>query len=112
MWAHDAADLFSMRCPSACRAQLGASLGAPIEKFVAGHEVLWRTTRGQVRLHRCENAEWGLVWNTQALHQERGRAARELVQIGRNAAIYRRRRQLASALGPDGGDGDRVSWHP
>lgn len=98
--SRDAADLFSMRCPRACRARLAADLGAPLGQVVRGDEVEVFTARGgRVRLHRCQN-EWGLAWNPARLSDESSRAARELAQIRRNATVYQRRRALAAALAP------------
>jgi len=97
--ARDAADLFSMRCARACRARLGASLGAPVGRRGRGDDVEVATTRGgRIHLHRCADGAWGLVWNTTELAAERRRAAREHSQIERNVQIYRRRRALAAAL--------------
>jgi hypothetical protein len=97
--ARDAADLFSTRCRSACRAHLAAQLGAPVAQDPDGDEATVRTVRGGlVRLHRCDTGQWGLVWHTRGLDEERRHAARELVQIERNAQVYRRRRALADAL--------------
>jgi hypothetical protein len=98
--AADAADLFSVRCPHACRGKLGASLGAPLAQTQRGDEVEVRTARnGRLCLHRGSDGEWGLCWNVAALIAERARAAQELRQISGNAAVYRKRRELATALG-------------
>jgi hypothetical protein len=94
--AIDAADLFTQRCAEPCMSELAAAVGAPIaEHKVGGDEVEVQTTRGgRLRLHRGKDGWWGLVWNTQALSEERTRAARELIQIRHNATVYRRRRVL------------------
>jgi hypothetical protein len=102
--AHDAADLFSIRCPIECRTRLTARVGAPVGSQAGADEatVTVRTSRGgELRLFRSPEGLWGLVWNTAALSQERLQASRELRQISRNAAIYRKRRALAHELRPD-----------
>jgi hypothetical protein len=97
----DAADLFSARCPRECRVQLTANVGAPTKVTWDGDEVEVHTSRnGRFRLHRGPDGRWGLVWNTAALTDERLRATREVRQIRRNAAIYRKRRALAAELEP------------
>lgn len=94
--AADAADLFTRRCAEPCMSELAAAVGAPLSERPAGaREVEVRTTRGgRLRLHRGNDGWWGIVWNTQALSEERTRAARELIQIRHNAEVYRRRRTL------------------
>jgi hypothetical protein len=95
----DAADLFSARCPHTCRAKLAANLGAPLAQTQHGDDVEVRTSRsGRVCLHRDPDGEWGLCWDGTSLVEERARAAQELKQISRNAAIYRKRRELAIAM--------------
>lgn len=93
--AADAADLFVRRCPEACQRAIGAALGAPVSERVEGDETLVETTAGkQVRLYRGTDAHYGIVWNTEALMQERLERSRALDQIEKNAAIYRQRRAL------------------
>jgi hypothetical protein len=94
--ATDAADLFTQRCVEPCMAELTAAVGAPVaEREVGESEVEVQTSRGgRLRLHRGKDGLWGIVWKTQALSEERTRAARELIQIRHNAAVYRRRRTL------------------
>jgi hypothetical protein len=99
--AADAADpeaLFARRCAAACRAELATQLGAPVSEAQRDGDVEVQTSRGgRLRLHRGEDGAWGIVWNTAALSDERLRAARELLQIEANAAVYRRRRALEQA---------------
>lgn len=95
--AQDAADLFTRRCPASCLAQFEAALGAPLEdEPPAGtDEIEVHTLRGgRLVLHRGQDRWWGIVWNLQPMHDERTRAARELVQIQHNAEVYRKRRAL------------------
>jgi hypothetical protein len=94
--AADAADLFTQRCAEPCMSELAAAVGAPVAESKLGeHDVDVRTTRGgRLRLHRGKDGWWGIVWNTKELSEERTRAARELIQIRHNAAVYRRRRAL------------------
>jgi hypothetical protein len=99
--ARDAADLFSVRCPAACQARLTAGVGAPQAMTPrAQDEVAVTTARGgTLLLFRGRTGSWGLVWNTAALAEERLQASRELRQVVRNAATYRKRRALANARG-------------
>lgn len=92
--ARDAAGLFARRCPAACLREIGARLGAPTATRKVGDETIVTTTRGELRL-RGGGADWyGLVWNTEALFDERERANRDLAMITENAATYDRRRAL------------------
>jgi hypothetical protein len=98
--AKDGAELFARRCPASCVAAIGAQLGAPVAETPRGDEIEVRTARGAtLRLHRGENGTFGIVWNTQSLFDERRRAARELIQIRDNAAVYRKRRALEKSSG-------------
>jgi hypothetical protein len=93
--AADPEALFAQRCAAACRAELGSQLGAPVSQVERDGDVEVQTTRGgRLRLHRGDDGAWGIVWNTAALAAERTRAARELLQIEKNAEVYRRRRAL------------------
>jgi hypothetical protein len=95
--ATGAADLFARRCPKACRAALGAALGAPVSERKQGEEIVVETTGGKsVRLYRGTDAHYGIVWNTDALVQERLERSRAFDQFEKNAAIYRQRRALES----------------
>ena len=93
----EASDLFALRCASACRSELSASLGAPTEQRREGDELVVTTARGgTLRFHKPDGADawFGWVWETEALDAERDRANRDLRQIEENAATYRRRREL------------------
>jgi hypothetical protein len=46
-------------------------------------------------MHAGNDGWFGLVWNTEALVEERAQAARELEQIRENASVYRKQRELA-----------------
>jgi hypothetical protein len=96
----DAAGLFAARCPEACLAELAQKVGAPVAEERAGRLVHVRTARGTtLDMYAGDDAWYGLVWNTAELSHERNEAARQRVQIGKNAEIYRRRRQLEAASG-------------
>jgi hypothetical protein len=96
----DAAELFAKRCKASCVAAIGAQLGAPTAQTARGDELEVKTTRGgSLRLHRAANGVFGIVWNTQALFDERRRAAHELIQIRANAAVYRKRQALEKTPG-------------
>jgi hypothetical protein len=99
--AADSADpeaLFAKRCAAACRSELAAQLGAPVAQEEHGGDLDVRTARGgHLRLHHGDDGQWGIVWNTDALCDERLRASRELIQIQKNAEVYRRRRALEQA---------------
>jgi hypothetical protein len=91
-----AAELFALRCDAACLDGLAAQLGAPASEQRQGASVVVRTARGQtLHMHAGSDTWYGLVWNTDALIEERARAARETEQIRDNAALYARRRALA-----------------
>jgi hypothetical protein len=100
--ARDAADLFALRCRAECFAGFARNLGAPIAQTPRGPSELEVRTSvgGAVRLHHGNDGWWGLVWNTQALSDERMRAARERLQVEANAEVYRRRRALETVLSP------------
>jgi hypothetical protein len=91
----DPAALFAKRCTTACLADLGAKLGAPVKQAEHGDELEVQTSRGgSLRMHLAHDGWWGIVWNREPLFAERARAARELTQIRTNAEIYRRRQVL------------------
>jgi hypothetical protein len=97
--AADPAELFVRRCPKACQAELGATLGAPAsERTVqgeAGPELeITTATGGHVRLFRGKEGHYGIVFRRQELSDERDRASRELEQIRANAEVYRKRKAL------------------
>jgi hypothetical protein len=94
----DAEGLFAARCTVACMADLGARLGAPVAQVARGAELEVRTARGgTLRLYRGKTGAYGIVWNTDALSAERSRAAREWIQIQKNAEVSRRRRAIEAA---------------
>jgi hypothetical protein len=79
-------------------ADLGARLGAPVAQVARGAELEVRTARGgTLRLYRGKTGAYGIVWNTDALSAERSRAAREWIQIQKNAEVSRRRRAIEAA---------------
>jgi hypothetical protein len=47
-------------------------------------------------MHAGHDGQYGIVWKTEELSEERSRSSRELTQIGINAGIYRQRRALAA----------------
>jgi hypothetical protein len=92
-----AAALFALRCDAACLRGFADQIGAPASEIRAGDEVVVKTTRGgTLHMHAGHDGQYGIVWNTQALSEERSRASRELTQIRINAEIYRQRRALAA----------------
>jgi hypothetical protein len=96
--AQDAAGLFATRCPEACMAELAQKLAAPEGQERVGKLLRVRTIRGTtLDMYPGDDGWYGLVWNTEALSQERNEAARQRVQIVKNAEIYRRRRDLEAA---------------
>jgi len=99
--AVDAADLFAQRCATECLANFAQTLGAPTSQTQRGQgDLEVRTAPGGVlRLHLGQDGWWALVWNTEALSEERTRAARDRLQIEANAEVYRRRRALEQADG-------------
>ncbi len=92
----NAAGLFARRCDEACRAEIGASIGAAADVREEGPLTLVTTARGTtVALYRGSPTGWyGLVWNTDALSAERDRANRDLAIVRENAATFTRRRAL------------------
>jgi hypothetical protein len=91
------AQLFARRCDSACLVSLTDRVGAPISETPVGDEVIVKTTRGgTLHMHAGNDGGYGIVWNTQALSDERSQAARDLGQIKGNAEVYRKRRQLSA----------------
>jgi hypothetical protein len=92
------AELFALRCDSACLNAFADTVGAPASQVVRGDEVEVTTVRGRtLRMHAGTDGEYGIVWSTQASAAERAQAARELVRIKENAAIYRRRSALVKS---------------
>lgn len=92
------AELFARRCDLSCLNTFADSVGAPASEVVRGDEVEVTTVRGHtLRMHAGTDGEYGIVWSTQATSAERAQAARELVRIRENAAVYRRRKALASS---------------
>ena len=88
-------DLFRRRCEARCLHQLAELVGAPVSHVPDGDEVVVTTVRGTtLHMHAGHDGRYGIVWNTQALSDERAQASRELVQIRENAGVYRRRREL------------------
>jgi hypothetical protein len=97
--ATDPTELFVRRCPPACLAEIGATLGAPAgEQTVpgeAGPELeITTTTGGRVRLFKSKGGHYGIVFRRRELFDERNRASRELEQIRTNAKVYRKRKAL------------------
>jgi hypothetical protein len=87
--------LFARRCTESCMAELSAQVGVPVSETPQGAEVVVRTTRGAtLHMHAGKDHWYGIVWNTEALSDERDQAARELLQIRENAAVYRKRTAL------------------
>ncbi|HEY2735411.1 MAG TPA: hypothetical protein VGI70_15545, partial [Polyangiales bacterium] len=90
-----AEELFARRCDSACLQTFADAVGAPVSQRMSGDEVVVSTVRGKtLRMHAGSDGGYGLVWNTEPLAGERSQAARELVRIRENAAVYRRRKKL------------------
>jgi hypothetical protein len=97
--ATDPPDLFARRCLAACRAEIGALLGAPAHERVvqgeAGPELEIETATGtRVRLFKGKDDHYGIVYRRVELSDERDRASRELEQIRKNAEVYRKRKAL------------------
>jgi hypothetical protein len=89
--------LFRRRCDAACLRSFAELLAAPVSETVVGNEVVVSTVRGTVlHMHAGTDGRYGIVWNTKASSDERAQAARDLVQIRENAAVYRRQRALES----------------
>lgn len=87
--------LFAMRCARACRDELVANVGAPLEEQRDGDELVVTTPRGELRFYRAREGQWwGFVWQTEALDRERDVASRDLRQIQRNAEVFQRRDDL------------------
>jgi hypothetical protein len=92
------AQLFARRCDPACLSDFADRVGAPASQVVRGDEVEVTTIRGRtLRMHAGSDGEYGIVWSTAATDAERSQSARELVRIKENAAIYRKRRALATS---------------
>jgi hypothetical protein len=89
--------LFARRCNARCMASFSELVGAPASEVATGDELEVTTVRGRtLHMHAGQDGRYGIVWNTQALFEERARASRELRLIADNAAIYRKRTALAS----------------
>ncbi|HEX4353355.1 MAG TPA: hypothetical protein VHZ95_10580 [Polyangiales bacterium] len=87
--------LFRRRCASVCMQRFADAVGAPVSQRMSGDEVEVTTVRGKtLRMHAGNDGGYGLVWKTEALSDERDQAARELVRIRENAAVYRQRKKL------------------
>jgi len=93
----DAAGLFASRCDAGCREGIRDRLAASDAVEGDDLDVTVRTARGTtLHLHRLEARDWwGLVWRTEALDQERARAAEERRTIEANAEVYARAEGLA-----------------
>jgi hypothetical protein len=91
----DAAALFAKRCPAACLRGIGEKLGAPTGTRIDHGDTVVTTPRGELRFRGGGEDWYGLVWQTEALADERERANRDLAMITENAETYRRRRTLA-----------------
>jgi hypothetical protein len=89
-----AAELFSRRCDAACLREFSDRVGSPQREERSGDDVLVTTVRGTTLHMHAGKDGYGIVWNTQALSDERAQASRELGQIRDNAEVYRRRRAL------------------
>lgn len=93
--AESPAELFAERCDVACQQGFAETIGAPMGEERVGDELVVTTSRGEVRLHRSDEAAWwGIVWKREELDRERDRAGQDLRQIEANAETYRRRRAL------------------
>jgi hypothetical protein len=91
-------ELFRRRCGAACLQRFADVVGAPVAQEAQGDEIAVTTVRGAIlHMHAGSDGGYGIVWNTQALSDERAQASRELKLIGENAAVYRRRRELEMA---------------
>lgn len=94
---HSAAELFALRCDAVCLRGFADQIGAPSSESRAGDEVVVKTTRGgTLHMHAGHDGQYGIVWKTQELSEERSRTSRELTQIRLNAEVYRQRRALAT----------------
>lgn len=104
--AVDAADLFSRRCDATCFRWYSSALGAPtsVKNDPAGErgDVVVRTTAGTtVRMHRGSDGWWGVRRDgeNESLAAEALDAGRDRAEIEAAAAVYDRRRALATPLG-------------
>jgi hypothetical protein len=89
-------ELFELRCDARCRHSFSELVCAPESEVPAGDEIAVTTVRGGIlHMHAGQDGGYGIVWKTAALHDERAQANRALGQIRDNAAVYRRRRELA-----------------
>ncbi|MET0386755.1 MAG: hypothetical protein ABW321_12390 [Polyangiales bacterium] len=96
-----APQLFARRCGPSCLSSFAEVVGAPVSEVATGDEVEVTTVRGRtLHMHAGQNGRYGIVWNTQPLHEERSRASRELGLIRDNAEVYRRRSALARRESP------------
>jgi len=88
-------ELFRRRCGPDCIQQFADLVGAPVAQTARGAEVEVTTVRGAtLHMHAGSDGGYGIVWNTQALSDERAQASRELALIRENTAVYRKRRAL------------------
>jgi hypothetical protein len=94
------AELFARRCDLSCLNAFADAVGAPASEVVRGDEVEVTTVRGRtLRMHAGTDGEYGIVWSTEVSAAERAQAARELVRIRENAAVFRRRKALMNSSG-------------
>lgn len=94
--AATATDLFAQRCDAVCLADFASKLGAPESSMRHGNVTVVTTVRGtRLDMYSVDGGWFGLLWRLQELEAERDRASRDLEQIGKNAALYRRRAELA-----------------
>lgn len=90
------AELFARRCAAECMRTLAGQVGAPVTQTPEGKELRVTTSRGTtLHMFAGQDGRYGIVWNTDACVAERAQASRDFRQIRDNAAIYRKRRELA-----------------
>ncbi|HTU62146.1 MAG TPA: hypothetical protein VMF89_26995 [Polyangiales bacterium] len=89
------AQLFAERCVGACRAQLCDKVGALVSSEGAGDLTRVRTVRGgEYLMARTREGRYGIVYETDALSRERGRAFAELSLIKANTSVYAKQKEL------------------
>jgi hypothetical protein len=89
------AQLFAERCVGACRAQLCDKVGALASSENDGSVTRVRTVRGgEYVMARTREGRFGIVYETEALSRERGRAFAELALIKANSKIYAEQKAL------------------
>lgn len=94
-------ELFSRRCAPDCMRTLAGQVGAPVSQIAEGDEVRVTTSRGTtLHMFAGHDGRFGIVWNTEACIAERAQAASDFRQIEENAKVYRKRRELSGANGP------------